>query len=155
MVDQRRLLILSCSKRKRFSQALLPAIERYDGPAFLVLRRFLREGPHGSRLLDVYILSAAKGLIPSNCLIEFYDRKMSASRAVELQPKVLNEFARIIQNDYASLCLAMGRTYLTALKGWQDLVPANVKWTVAEGPMGKMQTQLKNWLWKEQPLQLD
>ena len=39
------MLILACSRRKRPDEGLLPAIERYDGPTFCVLRRFLREVP--------------------------------------------------------------------------------------------------------------
>lgn len=54
-----RLLILSCSRRKRLDTDLLPAIERYDGPAFRVLRRFLRERPFEAP--DVLILSAEHG----------------------------------------------------------------------------------------------
>src|SRR5438045_2444285 len=34
----RKLLILACSQAKRDSTAPLPAIERYDGPTFRVLR---------------------------------------------------------------------------------------------------------------------
>ena len=60
----RRLLILACSQRKQASCEPLPAIDRYNGPLFLVLRRFMRECPRQARLLDVYILSAAYGLIP-------------------------------------------------------------------------------------------
>ena len=40
-----RMLILACSRRKRPDEGLLPAIERYDGPALRVVRRFLREMP--------------------------------------------------------------------------------------------------------------
>jgi len=60
----KRLLILSCSQRKRPDPGLLPAIERYDGPVFQVVRRYLREQPAGSKQLDVFILSARYGLIP-------------------------------------------------------------------------------------------
>ena len=56
-----RMLILACSRRKRLDEGLLPAIDRYDGPAFRVLRRFLRERPAGAP--DVLILSAKHGLI--------------------------------------------------------------------------------------------
>ena len=38
-----RMLILSCSSRKKPTNRQMPAIERYDGPAFRVLRKFLRE----------------------------------------------------------------------------------------------------------------
>ena len=148
MISKRRLLILSCSQRKRTSSGLLPAIERYNGPVFFVLRRFLRERPNEANLLDVYILSAAKGLIPADQPIENYDRIMNRLRADELQPEVLNVFAEIVRNDYASLFLVMGKVYLAVFSGWQDLVPANLSWMVAEGPMGIKQAQLKNWLWE-------
>ena len=54
----KRLLLLSCSQRKRPDPGLLPAIERYDGPQYQVLRTFIREYPAESQLSDTYILSA-------------------------------------------------------------------------------------------------
>ena len=93
MSYKRRLLILSCSQRKHETQELLPAIERYNGPLFFVLRHFLRERPRQARQLDVYILSAVYGLIPGNLPIEWYDRKMDLSRAIELQPYVNTTFS--------------------------------------------------------------
>ena len=89
---QRRLLILSCSQRKNISQRLLPAVERYNGPLFFVLRRFLRECPHQAKQLDVYILSAAYGLIAGNFPTPLYDQKMNIARVVELQPSNQNSF---------------------------------------------------------------
>jgi hypothetical protein len=147
-MTKRRLLILSCSKRKHPTLRPLPAIERYNGPVFLVLRRFLRERPDEAKLLDVYILSAAHGLISAICPIAPYDQKMNRARAVELKPQVLADFGGLMQNDYAALCLVMGKTYFAALEGWQDLVPANLLATVAKGPMGMKQAQLKKWLWE-------
>jgi hypothetical protein len=129
----------------------LPAIERYNGPAFFVLRRFLRKQPNKAALLDVYILSAAYGFIRSDRPITLYDQKMISSRATELQPEVLTTFAEIMQNNYTSLCLVMGKTYLRALDGWQCFAPKSMKLTVADGPMGIKLSQLKNWLWEGQP----
>ena len=150
MLSKRRLLILSCSKRKRTVPGLLPAIERYNGPAFQVLRRFLREQPDKAELLQVYILSAAHGLISADCPILLYDRKMTLARAAELQPEVLAAFAEIMPSSgYTHLCLVMGKTYLTALEGWQRFAPKGMKSTVANGPMGVKLAQLKDWLWKE------
>lgn len=54
-----RLLILSCSRRKRSDRGLLPALERYDGPTYRVMNKFLRVNPSGTQSLDVYILSKA------------------------------------------------------------------------------------------------
>ncbi len=54
-----RLLIVTCSQRKNPTLGLLPAIDRYDGPAFLVLRKYLREGVGDAP--RVLILSAKYG----------------------------------------------------------------------------------------------
>ena len=148
MSFKRRLLILSCSERKHTSKELLPAIERYNGPVFFVLRRFLRDCPDKAKSLDVYILSAAHGLIPASHPIAPYDQKMIQYRAAELQPYVLSIFSELMQKNYTSLCLVIGKTYLAALEGWRDLVPTNLALTIPKGPMGVKQTQLKNWLWK-------
>src|SRR5436305_3237505 len=51
-----RVLILSCSQRKRLDFGLLPAIERYDGGHFRVLRKARREG-YWPEAMDVLILS--------------------------------------------------------------------------------------------------
>ena len=149
MNSKRRLLILSCSQRKHASHEPLPAIERYNGPLFFVLRRFLRECPRQARLLDVYILSAAYGLIPMNFLTTLYERKMDASRTIELQPQITTVFSGIRLDNYISICFVLGKTYLKALEGLQDQVLADTGSIVAYGPMGKRQTQLKKWLWGE------
>ena len=55
------LLILSCSQRKRKDPGFLPAIERYDGVNFRVIKKLGRQ----SRLLknlDILIISAKYGI---------------------------------------------------------------------------------------------
>ncbi len=67
-----RLLILGCSKAKTKHDELVPAIQRYDGPPFRVLRRYLRL--RYDPVLRVYILSAEYGIIPADALIPDDDR---------------------------------------------------------------------------------
>ena len=148
MNRKKRLLILSCSQRKSTSPDLLPAIERYNGPLFFVLRRFMRECPQQVRYLDVYILSAAYGLIPWDFPTSLYDQKMNTSRVVELQPQVNTEFSNILQSQYASICFVLGKTYLKAFKDLRQLIPVFTESIVAYGPIGKKQAQLKKWLWE-------
>ena len=149
MNSKRRLLILSCSQRKHETQEPLPAIERYNGPLFFVLRRFLRERPHQARQLDVYILSAAYGLIPGDFPTAWYDQKINAARVAELQSQVNTTFSDIRRDNYASMCFALGRTYLKVFERVQNLVPTHTESIVVYGTMGKRQVQLKKWLWLE------
>ena len=146
---KRRLLILSCSQRKHETQEPLPAIERYNGPLFFVLRRFLRECPRQAKQLDVYILSAAYGLIPGDFPTAWYDQKINVARVAELQSQVNTTFSVIRSNNYASMCFVLGKTYLKAFEGMQNLVPTHTEPIVVYGPMGKKQTQLKKWLWRK------
>lgn len=139
------MLILACSRRKRSDEELLPAVERYDGPAFRVLRRFLRERPADAP--TVLILSAEHGLIAHDLHIAAYDREMTPARASQLRPRVLAELNRIfgIRTPRDILVFA-GRDYLAAL-GADDgssIVGLNTK--VCRGALGKKLAVLHDWL---------
>jgi hypothetical protein len=132
-----RMLILACSQRKHLDEGLLPAIERYDGPAFRVLRRFLRERP--SEAPGVLILSAEHGLISHDLPIAAYDRKMTPARARELRPLVLDELDRIVD------------VHLTALSA-NDASPIPVpNARVCNGAIGRKLSELPAWLWGYAP----
>lgn len=139
-----RMLILACSQRKRPDEQLLPAVDRYDGPAFQVLRRFLRESP--SEAPDVLILSAEHGLIPHDLPIAAYDRKMSPTRARELRPLVLAELDRITPHRSSPETLVFaGKHYLPALN--LDVTPPrNAATKVCAGALGRKLAELHDWL---------
>jgi hypothetical protein len=139
------MLILACSRRKRLDEDLLPAVERYDGPAFRVLRRFLREGQ--SEVPDVRILSAEHGLIPHGLPIAAYDRKMTPARARELRPLVLAELNRMTASCLLPETLVFaGKHYLPALNADDAAHPPNLTFRVCAGALGKKLAELHDWL---------
>lgn len=87
-----RLLVLSCSRKKRASPDLLPAVERYDGPAFRVLRRFLAQ--HRPDVPDLLILSARYGAIGPEERIPLYDQRLTPGHIPALQPSVVKTLER-------------------------------------------------------------
>src|SRR5579872_1369856 len=139
----RQLLVLGCSQTKREAPGLLPAIERYDGSSYRVLRSFLRERewPAG---LSVAILSAKYGLVGGFTGIEDYDERMTPVRASEWAPQcglTLKSWA----DDHRSIHLSLGRDYLPAV------LPAiehglNAKAEVFEGPIGMKLSQIRGLL---------
>ena len=138
------MLILACSQRKRPDEELLPAVERYDGPAFQVLRRFLRESPLETP--DVLILSAEHGLIPHDLPIAAYDRKMTPTRARELRPLVLAELDRItLHRSSPETLVFAGKYYLPALNLDVSL-PRNAAMKVCTGALGRKLAELHDWL---------
>jgi hypothetical protein len=155
ILEPKRLLIMACSQRKHLDPEPLLAIERYDGPTFRVLRKFLFDNPVQAQSLETFILSANFGLISANYPIPNYDYKMSPQRAYELQSKVVNEFAQVLQaNPYEELFINLGQSYWSALADYERLVPAKIKMVIAKGSQGGRQAELRRWLYNksdEQP----
>ena len=126
---------------------MMPAIQRYNGPAYQVLNKFRRESPAAAEKLDVHILSAEFGLIPAGMPIREYDRRMTPARADELRPETLRQLEQIVSaKQYQALFVCMGKTYRQALAGYESLVPADLKISVADGGIGKKLAALRDWL---------
>jgi hypothetical protein len=138
-----RLLILSCTRRKRDDPGQLPALERYDGPAFRVLRRYRRLVNDES--LVVYVLSAEFGLIAASTPIPSYDRLMTRERANELRPLVSAALSSAVKQYAPSLDIFVvaGRTYMRALA---DLPKDFGRISFATGGQGGKLASLKAWL---------
>src|SRR5207247_7032704 len=97
MIKPRRILLMACSQRKKKGRRNLPAIDRYDGPAFRVLRKYLREV--NDRSLSVYVLSAQYGIIPSWKRLPNYDQKMNFERASVLRVLAIKKLKSVLRNS--------------------------------------------------------
>jgi len=145
IIQEKKLVLISCSKRKKFVKRKIPAIELYDGQFFRLLRKYL-DVPN----LDIYIISAKYGLIKSSDLIEFYDMKMTAKRANELKEEILQALTSILeQNHYSEILVNLGKNYLQVLDGFREKFIYNrnyYKVTIVEGKIGKRLHIMKKWL---------
>jgi hypothetical protein len=144
-LEHRYLVILSCSQRKRSDPGLMPAIERYDGASFRVLRKAKREG-YWPEHLDALILSAKYGLLEPEALIEDYDSRMTRDRAIALQPAVTADLnRRLAQLGYHEVFINLGQNYLIAI-GEPAEVFNDLPVIYARGRIGERMRQLKMWL---------
>lgn len=139
----RQLLVLGCSQTKRETPGLLPAIDRYDGASYRVLRNYLREREWPSKL-SVAILSAKYGLVGGFTGIEDYNERMTPLRASEWAPKCMLTLSAWA-TDHTSIHFSLGKDYLPAV------VPAiehNLKGKaeVFEGQIGMKLSQIKGLL---------
>ena len=151
-----RCLILSCSDRKTATSDPLPALERYDGPAFRVVRRYLREHPKAlGPSLQIAIVSAEYGLVWPETKLPPYDRRMILARAQTLQQDVVPAL-RAWLTTYAEIDLFMmlGRSYQPAVEPTTDWLPRHANLTVSNGGWGKQQHQLAAWL-DQRPFPMD
>jgi hypothetical protein len=145
-----RFLILSCTERKRHDQELLPAVERYDGPSFRLLRRFRKQTTES---IEVYILSAQFGLIHCEEPIPYYDQMMTPQRSTELKPQISERFQQIFGSAHhgnrkrSQLLFCMGKLYFNVLK---ESMPTGILVEHAPGPIGKQLSKLHQWLYRHQ-----
>lgn len=146
-----RLLVLSCSSSKRTEKGDLSAIERYDGPSFRVLRKFVRE--HSADALPlIYVLSAEFGLIPASQPIPYYDHRMTFHRAEQMNAGILEQFEQTVKSRRLDkLFLSMSRHYELALKGYEDRLPPNIEVVLSRGTPGRRLSELHDWLYQEPP----
>jgi hypothetical protein len=141
----RRLLVIACSEKKLAARGLLPAIERYDGPAFRVLRKYLREDPED--VPSVLILSAKYGLIAANRPIPAYDRRLTPTAARELRPQLAEALRAALRGkEWRSVGICAGRAYRAALEDVSELVPEGVRVDQIVGGQGQRLTALREWL---------
>lgn len=147
MSCRNRLLIVSCGATKRPNPEPMAAIERYNGPFYTTLRKFLTEHPAERSHLTILVLSAEYGLINSHRLIPDYDHRMTTERAAQLRPQVSRHLATLLQHQcFASTFINLGRTYMAAFPIGPVLVPLLGDITEAAGGIGQKRGQMRRWL---------
>lgn len=142
------LLLISCSETKKKDPGVIPALERYDGTTYKVIKKAKREGywPERTR---IFIISAKYGLISDQTLIEDYNQKMTNARAIELQTTVSQALDTLLQQDrYDHIFVNMGATYTKSTIFSHELLKARQENRLQEatGEIGERLQQTKAWL---------
>ncbi|MGH9907003.1 MAG: DUF6884 domain-containing protein [Pyrinomonadaceae bacterium] len=140
----RSLLLVACSRRKRRTRKLLPAIERYDGGAYRVIRKAQREGSI-RRKVDIKIISAKFGLIDGMTAIPFYEQRMTKRRARDLKPRIQRALRMWMSlKNYSEVYVDLGHDYVVAIEGWT--VHPGITLLAGSGRIGERLRDLKRWL---------
>lgn len=142
----RYLLIVACSQRKDRTPGVLPALERYDGVSFRILRKAQREG-YWPEKLDVLIVSAKYGLLDADTPIAHYDVRMTREQALHLRPAVMSALAqRLTSRTYREVFLNMGKIYHMTLDGWDVCLSPDITVVYTRGGLGQKASQMRTWL---------
>jgi hypothetical protein len=136
---------MACSSRKSSALGLLPAIDRYDGVAYRVVKRLQRLGQYPEDV-DLLIISAKYGLIPHDQPIPAYDLRLTPERALEMANPARDYLIRFLnRSPYSEVFVSAGKDYLLALapiSAWQG----RIKVTRNKGTIGVQLKALKSWL---------
>lgn len=149
--DKMRLLIMPPSYRRKYTPNLLPAIERYDGILFRVLRKFLEK--HKPKDLDIIILTEDLELIDANTPLppktpikgktKWLPEKIPNEK-IEKNLKFLKNLAE--KKQYSEIFVALSLKMRKALRGVETIFP-NSKVIYIEGKgLGDYARHLKQWL---------
>lgn len=135
--------MLGCSQTKRDTAGDLPAIGRYDGPSYKVLRGFLREHAWPENL-SVAILSAQHGLFGALKSIGDYNHRMLPADAERHRAKSRETLATW-SRTHDRVHFSLGKSYLPAV---QDSIDFDLKdrAEVFEGPIGIKLHRIKEFL---------
>ena len=143
----KRLLILGCADRKRETDGWLPALDLYDGPAYRVVRNFLRDYQWPEDL-SIAVLSAKYGLFGILKGIEHYNQRMDLAAAkskVSECSTILDKWAAYHRSVHVSL----GKNYIPAVRPALDEL--NLELEVFEGGIGQKLNQVKSFLRSKLP----
>ena len=138
----KQLLILGCSQTKRDCNGRLPALDRYDGPPYRVIRKFLRDHQWPSDL-SIAILSAEHGLFGSLKCIEYYDERINPSIA-KTNAEKYSDILRKWADFHHTVHLSVGKDYLNALQ--PALTSSKIRQKVFQGGIGEKMSQIKTLL---------
>jgi hypothetical protein len=142
--NNRNLLVLGCSRTKRKTEKPLPAIERYDGPTFRMVRRLYFDGLHLD--VDLMIFSARFGLVRPSAMIPRYDLSLKDGPSTPEAKAASWRLEEAIRRcGYREVFLAMGKKYSSALDGFSEQL-TTCRILVPSGPIGRQMHQVRRWL---------
>jgi len=124
----------------------LPAIERYDGPAFRLLRRYLNRSDED---LEIYILSAKFGLITHQTSIPYYEQKLRSDRIEELKERISKQNFFSKTHERKPFFINLGKTYSQVFEPVFEGLVKNSNTTFASGSSGKRLAEMYDWLYGE------
>lgn len=145
---KQRLLIISCSERKKKVRGFAPAFEVYDGVNYRSIKKMKREEKLPPNV-DIKIVSAKYGLIDWDKPIKYYEKRITPDRAKALQPQVMPKLNDLLSsNGYTEIFINMGNDYMPVIDGFKKFIPNSTKLFQAEGRIGQRMAQMKEWILK-------
>src|SRR4029077_14193065 len=144
------LVILGCSQRKKKTSRLIAAIDRYDGPVFHVLRKYMHDNPQVRR--STYILSGRFGLIDAEFPTPRYSHRLTTTDISILQESVDSQVKEAVDKVRpTNVFVSVGSQYWPLLDEPLSRRFASEQLIIASGSIGGRASQLAHWLRSSKP----
>lgn len=123
---------------------VLPAIQRYDGVLFRVLRKWQAESAAAD--VDVAIISGYYGLIGAETPVDHYDSRLTTDRARLLRGTIsMSLREQVRRQPYLSAFLGLGQLYQSTIEP-DVFADVGVPIAAVRGSIGAQAAQLRDWL---------
>lgn len=123
----------------------MPAVERYDGPLFRVLRRYL-DDPSG-QVPSIWVLSAKHGVISGDARIRDYDHQLKDPSSAPFLRLVGSGLSEAYQKEPWDEALVFGgRAYREALSVSAAALRPSPPLRLVGGSIGGQASRLRRWL---------
>jgi len=140
----KKLLIISCSNRKKKAQGKTKAFNLYDGVVFRMIKKLEREKIFPNNL-EILILSAHYGLIEWHKNVALYDRVMTHKRTREIKEKVRKQLMGALKRTKPEeIFCCLGKNYWKSIE--EPLGKLQIPIRVAQGRIGEKLSETKQWI---------
>jgi len=148
-LTKRKLIIVTTSYRVNDEKSPIPAIERYDGVYFRLLKKYKREGK--LRNVDILILSERDGLIWASKRMPYYKPRgiigalSLDEKSIERLRKENIETLEKTAKRYTEAYVNVGRQYMKLIEGIENLPFPKITYSKGNG-LGAKAAHMKNWI---------
>jgi len=141
---RRRLLVMGCSDKKNSVNGFVPAINLYNGPNYLTLKKLKRLNKFPWDV-QIVIISAKYGMIFPDQWIENYDQKMTITRADELKKGLKRKLEKyLVEKEFDECFINLGKKYMRSIEAVQ--FPSDIRKFEAKGKIGEKRSEMLKWL---------
>jgi hypothetical protein len=140
----RRLVIVSASLRRVPDPDSIPAIERFDGVYFRILRKYLREGK--LKGADILVVSDRYGILQADDLVPFHHPADKVKATEDARASNLTKLRKMLgKASYSEIYVVCGRDFQAFIKGFEEFADTPVTYCKGPGLGGKARS-LKLWI---------
>jgi len=140
----RRLIIVSASQRRITDPSPLPAIDRFDGVYFRILRKHLKDGK--LKDADILVVSDRHGVIKATDVVPYHppsDKIKVEEHARISNVKIIEGIAK--KTAYSEIYVICGKDFQGFIKGFEEFANTTVTYCQGRG-LGPKARSLKDWI---------
>jgi len=145
---QKAIIVAASQRRKREPKTPIPALERFTGVYFRVLKKYIREGKLTQT--DIIILSPEHGIIQVQDKIPYTEPTEKLLLNKDMIAKMRKNNLQILEKifnkkQYSKIYVNVGRTLIKLIEGFDKLTQAKIVYAAGPG-LGPKAQHMKNWI---------